>query len=91
MYPQTTVAIEEDQALHFLAGYAIGTTFSQLILSSPRLRENKWAAFFVPTVIAGFAGWAHEWAKPSGDMDDDIIWTGLGGAVGAGFSVSIDF
>jgi len=87
----TSKALEQDQISHFAVGYAIGTTMSQLILSNETLREDKWAAFFIPVVVTGFAAWAHEWASFSSDADDDILWTTMGGAAGAGFSVAIDF
>lgn len=78
---------------HLTAGMLIGITTSKLVKKvSP---EDKWAQFFIPTIISGIAGWGVEWAQfqsnrgISTDVTEDILTTTLGGAIGA--TIEIEF
>ena len=91
VFPINATAIQRDQALHGLGGFAISSTLSQLILSHTKLRNDRWAAFFVPVITTTFGCAMYEFANPGDDSFDDAVWCMGGAALGSGISVKLEF
>jgi len=82
-------AIEQDQAAHFAVSWAMSQAMGRVACDITP--HDRWACFIFPTLTTVFIGIMYEFAKPSADSVDDILWDTMGAAGGAGFNLLFEF